>query len=163
LSAYGRYLIASCEFSGTLLKVDVSGQKLLGTLELARHSMPQDVKLSPDGAVFYVADIMADGVYLIDGENLDKIGFIPTGKGAHGLYVSRDSRVLYVSNREEGSVSLIDLANRRVIRKWQLPGRASPDMAASQLTARCCGCRAATIPRFTPSTPAMASCRLACR
>jgi YVTN family beta-propeller protein len=127
-STSGRYLIASCEFSGTLLKVDVVGQKLLGTLELARHGMPQDVKLSPDGTVFYVADMMADGVYLIDGENLNKIGFIPTGKGAHGLYVSRDSRVLYVSNREEGSVSLIDFASRNVIRKWQLPGQASPDM-----------------------------------
>jgi YVTN family beta-propeller protein len=127
-SASGRYLIASCEFSGTLLKVDVVKQKLLGTLELARHGMPQDVKLSPDGTVFYVADMMADGVYLVDGENLSKIGFIPTGKGAHGLYISRDSRVLYVSNREEGSVSLIDFASRSVIRKWQLPGQASPDM-----------------------------------
>ncbi len=127
-SADGRYLIASCEFSGTLIKVDVAGQKLLGALELSRHGMPQDVKLSPDGTVFYIADMMADGVYLIDGENLHRIGFIPTGKGAHGLYVSRDSRVLYVSNREEGSVSLIDFTSRSVIRKWQLPGRASPDM-----------------------------------
>ena len=127
-SANGLYLIASCEFSGTLLKVDVAGQRLLGTLVLARRGMPQDVKLSPDGAVFYVADMMANGVYLIDGENLRRIAFIPTGKGAHGLYVSRDSRVLYVSNRDEGSISLIDFAGRRVVRKWQLPGRASPDM-----------------------------------
>ena len=127
-SADGRYLIASCEFSGTLLKVDVADQTLLGTLELAKRGMPQDVKLSPDGTVFYVADMMANGVYLVDGEKLQKIAFIPTGKGAHGLYVSRDSRVLYVSNREEGSVSLIDFASRNVIRKWQLPGQASPDM-----------------------------------
>jgi YVTN family beta-propeller protein len=127
-SADGRYLIASCEFSGMLLKVDVADQTLLGTLVLAKRGMPQDVKLSPDGAVFYVADMMANGVHLIDGENLRKIAFIPTGKGAHGLYVSRDSKVLYVSNRDEGSISLIDFAGRRVIRKWQLPGRASPDM-----------------------------------
>ncbi len=127
-SADGRYMIASCEFSGMLLKVDVADQALVGTLELAKHGMPQDVKLSPDGSVFYVADMMANGVYLIDGENMRKIGFIPTGRGAHGLYVSRDSRVLYVSNRDEGSISLIDFASRREIRKWQIPGRASPDM-----------------------------------
>jgi DNA-binding beta-propeller fold protein YncE len=72
--------------------------------------------------------MMANGVYLIDGVNFRRIAFIPTGKGAHGLYVSRDSRVLYVSNRDEGSISLIDFAGRRVVRKWQLPGRASPDM-----------------------------------
>ena len=59
---------------------------------------------------------------------LHEIGFIPTGKGAHGLYVSRDSRVLYVSNRGEGSVSLIDFNTRKVIDKWKLPGKASPDM-----------------------------------
>ena len=127
-SADGRYFIASCEFSGTLIKVDVATKRLMGELLLNRHGMPQDVKLSPDGAVFYVADMMANGLYLIDGGNLHRIGFIPTGKGAHGLYVSRDSRVLYVSNREEGSISVIDFAARRVIRRWQLPMPASPDM-----------------------------------
>ena len=30
----GRYLIASCEFSGTLLKVDVAKQSVLGELKL---------------------------------------------------------------------------------------------------------------------------------
>ncbi len=127
-SADGSYLIASCEFGGAVIKVDVARQKLIGRLPLERRGMPQDVKLSPDGEVFYVADMRADGVYLIDGENLRKIGFIATGRGAHGLYVSRDSRVLYVSNREEGSISLIDFATRREIQKWRLPGPASPDM-----------------------------------
>jgi YVTN family beta-propeller protein len=127
-SADGRYLIASCEFGMAVIKVDVQQQRFLGQLMLERHGMPQDVKLSPDGTVFYVADMKAGGVHLIDGGNLTRIGFLPTGKGTHGLYVSRDSRVLYVSNRGEGSVSVIDFASRRVVDKWQLPGRASPDM-----------------------------------
>jgi YVTN family beta-propeller protein len=95
---------------------------------LPGHGMPQDVKLSPDGRIFYVADMKAGGVHLIDGDNLSEIGFIATGRGAHGLYVSRDSRVLYVSNRGEGSVSLIDFGTRKVTTKWKLPGKASPDM-----------------------------------
>jgi YVTN family beta-propeller protein len=127
-SANGRYLIASCEFGGAVIKVDVTLQKVLGRLELKDKGMPQDVKLSPDGAVFYVADMESNGVYEIDGESLREIGFIPTGKGAHGLYVSRDSKVLYVTNRGEGSISLIDLASRKVCRKWELPGGGSPDM-----------------------------------
>jgi YVTN family beta-propeller protein len=127
-SANGRYLIASCEFGGGIIKVDVSMQKVLGRLELKHNGMPQDVKLSPDGTVFYVADMESNGVYEIDGESLREIGFIPTGKGAHGLYVSRDSKVLYVTNRGEGSISLIDLATRKVCRKWELPGGGSPDM-----------------------------------
>ena len=127
-SADGRYLIASCEFADRIIKVDVERQQVLGSLALEPRGMPQDVKLSPDGTVFYVADMDADGVHLIDGEHLRQIGFIPTGKGAHGLYVSRDSQVLYVSNRGEGSVSVIDFASRKEVAKWRLPGGGSPDM-----------------------------------
>jgi YVTN family beta-propeller protein len=127
-SADGLYLIASCEFGKRVIKVDVESQKLTGVLELGPNTMPQDVKLSPDGRVFYIADMMANGVHLIDGERLAKIGFLPTGKGTHGLYVSRDSKFLYASNREEGSISVIEFASRKVEKKWSLPGGGSPDM-----------------------------------
>ena len=127
-SSDGRYLIASCEFDGGVIKVDVQDQKVMGRLALEPHGMPQDIKLSPDGAVFYVADMKADGLHLIDGEDLRQTGFIRTGRGAHGLYISRDSRELFVSNRHEGSISVIDLNTRKVIHKWRLPGGGSPDM-----------------------------------
>jgi YVTN family beta-propeller protein len=127
-TADGRYLIASCEFGHALVKVDVAKQELVGRLPISAGAMPQDVKTAPDGSVFYVADMDADGVHVVDPNDFQIVGFIPTGKGAHGLYVSRDSRVLYVSNRGEGSISLIDLATRKVTKKWQLPGGGSPDM-----------------------------------
>ena len=127
-SADGRYAVASCEFSSELLKVDVEGQRLLGTLPLRAGAMPQDVKLSPDGRVFYVADMASGGVWLVDGDALKVTAFVPTGRGAHGLYASRDSRVLYVSNRDEGSISLLSFATHRVIATWRLPGGGSPDM-----------------------------------
>jgi YVTN family beta-propeller protein len=127
-SSNGRYLIGSCEFGGAVIKFDVAQQKLLGRLELSPRGMPQDVKLSPDGSVFYVADMDSNGVHMIDGDSFRELGFIPTGKGAHGLYVSRDSKVMYVSNRGEGTISLIDLATRKVARRWELPGGGSPDM-----------------------------------
>ena len=165
-SATGRYLIASCEFSGKMVKVDVAEQKLLGVLDLPtdhvrpmpgrnqpppagshprrRHRArtmaeihdsimtggprPQDGKVSPDGKVFYVADMASDGVHMVDGDRLQYLGFIPTGKGAHGLYTSRDSRYLYVSNRGEGTVSLIRLDRREVAKVWTIPGGGSPDM-----------------------------------
>jgi YVTN family beta-propeller protein len=100
---------------------------VVATLDLPGGGMPQDVKLSPDGEVFYVADMRANGVHLVDGERLRILGFLPTGKGAHGLYASRDSKVLYVSNREEGSVSVIDFASRKVAAKWEIP-HGTPDM-----------------------------------
>ncbi len=127
-SADGTYFIASCEFTGELLKVDVASRKVVGTLKLQPKAMPQDVKLSPDGKVFYVADMMANGIHLIDGATLKELSLLPTGKGAHGLYASRDSKYLFVSNRGEGSVSVVDFATRTVAHKWIIPKGGSPDM-----------------------------------
>jgi len=127
-SADGRYFIVSCEFDGQLLKIDTTTAQVIGRLSLGHNAAPQDVKTSPDGKVFYVADMNSNGVWMIDGDSFKNIGFIPTGKGAHGEYVSRDSKYLYVTNRDEGSISLIDLATRKVATKWVLPGGGSPDM-----------------------------------
>ena len=101
---------------------------MIGSTALKSGAMPQDVKLSPDGQVFYVADMMANGVWLVDAHSFKRIGFIPTGAGAHGLYASRDSKYLYVSNRSEGSVSVVSFATRKVVKKWRVPGGGSPDM-----------------------------------
>jgi len=134
-SADGRYLVASCEFSAQLVKVDVATRKVVGQLKLPNSkAMPQDVRLSPDGKIFYVADMMSNGIFEIDGNTMTQVGFLETGKGAHGLYFSRDSKYLYVSNRgiyhdrAKDSVSVIDTATRKIVAGWQIPGGGSPDM-----------------------------------
>jgi YVTN family beta-propeller protein len=156
----GKYAIFTCEFSGGgLIKVDMANRKVVGHLRLQRvtiadnlpapdarpadpafcgSEMPQDIRVSPDGKVFYVADMMADGVFLVDGDAFKQIGFIPTGVGTHGLYPSRDGTQLYVTNRGShspkgrwrgpGSVSVIDFATRAVVANWPIPGGGSPDM-----------------------------------
>jgi YVTN family beta-propeller protein len=129
-TADGRTILASCEFASRLAVVDVATRKLLRTIDLKQVSngMPQDVKLSPDGSVFYVADMMANGVHVIDGAATKVIGFIPTGKQAHGLYIDRTSTRMFVTNRGEGTISVLDLATRTVKVKWSIPGGGSPDM-----------------------------------
>jgi YVTN family beta-propeller protein len=127
-TADGRVLVASCEFSAELVRVDVRGERVIGVVHLEPGAMPQDVKLAPDGRLFYIADMRLNGVHLVDAATLHVIGFLPTGRGAHGLYVSRDSRSLYVSNRDDGSVSVVSFATRKVVDIWRLPGDGSPDM-----------------------------------
>jgi YVTN family beta-propeller protein len=125
----GRYFIVTCEFSGDLLKIDTAGQRIVAHMRLpGQHPMPQDIKIAPDGRTWYVADMQTGGVWELDGDAFTRPVFVPTGDGAHGLYPSRDSRYLYVSNRGEGSISVISFATRAVVRKWKLPGHASPDM-----------------------------------
>jgi YVTN family beta-propeller protein len=134
----GKYAIFTCEFGGKLAKIDMVNRKVMGYLELQKKGMPQDIRISPDGKVFYVADMMADGVYVIDGDRLTKAGFIKTGIGTHGLYPSRDGTKLYIANRGSnrvhgprrgpGSVSVLDFATRAVVATWPIPGGGSPDM-----------------------------------
>ncbi|MER7154328.1 hypothetical protein ABT366_26355, partial [Streptomyces lydicus] len=125
----GRYFIVSCEFSGELLKVDTEKMKVIGQEKLPFDgAMPQDVKISPDGKTWYIADMMADGIWVMNGDSFNRPKLMPTGKGAHGLYVSRDSRYMYVSNRGEGSVSLLDFKTGKLVDKWHIRGGGSPDM-----------------------------------
>ncbi|GED84634.1 YncE family protein [Streptomyces sp. 6-11-2] len=125
----GRYFIVSCEFSAELLKVDTAKMEVVGQQKLDfRGAMPQDVKMSPDGKKFYVADMVANGLWILNGDTFGKPGFLPTGKGAHGLYVSRDSREMYISNRGEGTISVFDFAQGKLTKKWHLPQGGSPDM-----------------------------------
>ena len=144
-SADGTYAIFTCEFSGGgLARIDLAQKKVAGYLKLSRpgvaatHSMPQDIRISPDGTVFFVADMEADGVFVIDAQTFKQIGFIPTARGSHGLYPSRDGKKLYVTNRGThmgetkprgmGSISVIDFATRTVEKNWPIPGGGSPDM-----------------------------------
>ena len=156
----GAYAIFTCEFSGTVAKIDLVNRKVLGYTQVIQpgrpttivkgpdgkdevicttwKGMPQDIRASPDGKIFFVADMMADGVHVVDGETFRQIGFIETGKGTHGLYPSRDGKKLYVANRGsnkihgapkgKGGVSVIDFATRKVDANWPIPGGGSPDM-----------------------------------
>ena len=165
----GSYAIFTCEFSGTLAKIDLAGRKVLGYLKLqmpatrfkevpgaartapgkvwepgeseictVTKGMPQDIRISPDGKRFYIADMHADGVHSIEGESFKQVGFIQTSLGAHGLYPSRDGKKLYVANRGShkihgsrlgnGGVVVIDFASQKVVARWPVPGGGSPDM-----------------------------------
>jgi YVTN family beta-propeller protein len=134
----GRFAIFTCEFQGSLAKIDLVNRAVLGYLKLSRGGMPQDIRVSPDGKVFYVADMKAAGVFVIDGASFTETGFVKTGVGTHGLYPSRDGTKLYVANRGasrisgpprgKGSVSVMDFATRQIVATWPIPGGGSPDM-----------------------------------
>lgn len=156
----GTFAIFTCEFTGTVAKIDLVNRKVLGYTQVIQpgrptqtvkgpdgkdeiicttwKGMPQDIRASPDGKLFYVADMMADGVHVVDGATFKQVGFIEAGKGTHGLYPSRDGTKLYVANRGsnkihgppkgKGGVSVIDFATQKVVATWPIPGGGSPDM-----------------------------------
>lgn len=125
-SSDGSFLLASTEWTGMVVKIDVATIAMTGSLAVG--GLPIDVRLAPNGSVFYVANQGRRGVSVIDPAKMREVQFIPTGRGAHGLEISRDTRSLYVSNRLAGTVSVIDLLSRAVTATWVIGG--SPDMMA---------------------------------
>jgi DNA-binding beta-propeller fold protein YncE len=123
-SADGSYLLVGCEFGGQLVKVDL--QQLVVAEVLQVGGQPIDVKLAPDGRLFYVANQGRHGVSVVDPVAMRELDFLPTGRGAHGLAVSRDTRALYVANRLDGTISVIDFAAVGIATSWRVGG--SPDM-----------------------------------
>jgi DNA-binding beta-propeller fold protein YncE len=126
-TADGRRMLVSCEFASVMVVVDVPSERVIKTIRLPARASPQDVKLAPDGRIFYVADLTYGGVWKINARTFRRIGLIKTGAGAHGLYPSRDALFLYVSDRESGDVAVIRFATQNVVADWKIPG-GSPDM-----------------------------------
>ncbi|MFN8514145.1 MAG: YncE family protein [Thermomicrobiales bacterium] len=124
MSADGRYLLVSCEFDGQVIKVDTVAMAIIGRMSVG--GLPVDVKLSPDGSVFYIANQGRHGVSIIDPVSMRELDFLRTGQGAHGLAISRDTKSLYVANRLAGTISTIDFASGQIVNTWFIGG--SPDM-----------------------------------
>jgi DNA-binding beta-propeller fold protein YncE len=129
-TADGRLAVFTCEFAGRVAVVDIASRTLVRMIDMPvrhTHMGPQDIKLSPDGSRFYVADSDEGGLWVLDGAATKVIGEIPTGKGAHGIYVSRDAQELYVTNREANSVSVLSANTGAPVARWPIP-HSSPDM-----------------------------------
>ena len=129
-TADGRTAVFTCEFAGRVAVVDVVTRTLLRIIDMPvrnTHMGPQDIKLSPDGQRFYIADSDQGGLWVLDGAATQVIGQIPLGAGTHGIYPSRDASVLYVTSRIAGTVSVLDPVTGAVQATWPVPG-GSPDM-----------------------------------
>jgi YVTN family beta-propeller protein len=128
-SADGSFALASCEFSGLMVRINLASETVAGYVHVG--GSPQDVKLSPDGRTFYVANRFlpsrgSSGVQLIDARTFRVTRFIRTPLDAHGLYVSRNTKDLYVTDRAGGAITVIDFATGQVVATWKVPG--TPDM-----------------------------------
>ena len=162
-TADGRYLIASCEFSATLLKVDVANRKVIGTLALEKGGMPQDVKTSPDGKVFYVADMMANGIYLIEPDSFSESALFRPAK-VRTASTSAAIRKFFTSRTGAKAAlpcSTWQRANQS--RSGGFPTVEARTWEEFQPMAKCCGSPAATMPKSMRSTRATAICWRASR
>lgn len=105
-----RRLFVSMPDTGRVAVVDTASWKKVASLEVGPR--PGRVLLQPDGAYLWVAldGPNFSGVAAVDTQSLEVAARIPTGRGRHDLAISDDSRFAFVTNRDEGTVSVIDVA-----------------------------------------------------
>ena len=94
-----------------------------GARSARREGMPQDVRISPDGKRFYVADMMADGVHVVDGATFNSRLHPRRHRHARPVPEPRRQEALRrqprhrnestASRNGPGSVSVIDFASEQ--------------------------------------------------
>ena len=114
-----------------MIVVDVARERVVRTIDLpdGPAGMPQDVKLSPDGRIFYVADMRANGVWEIDAHTLPRAR-LPRDRRrrARPLPEPRRASSSTSRNRSAGTISVVSFRTRRVVANVAASPAASPDM-----------------------------------
>ena len=97
---------------GYVAVVDTENFKVSGGITVG--GTPVRIALQRDGRYLWVGndsrEAAESGVVAVDPTDLSVVARIPTGRGHHELAFSSDERQLFVTNREEGTVSVIDVA-----------------------------------------------------
>jgi len=69
-----------------------------------------------------VADMGTDYVAVVDPADGKVVEHVPTGMGAHNLFLSPDRKILWVNNRAGGTTASVDAATLKLIRSYAIPG-----------------------------------------
>ncbi|TXH38871.1 MAG: YncE family protein [Rhodospirillaceae bacterium] len=117
----GRQVFVSLRDENKVTVLDTTTHKILAKIDVGRN--PIQVFATPDGKFVYVAnqgskEEPADTASVIDVATYTVVATIRTGPGAHGVVTSTDGRYVFVSNIVAGTVSMIDVENRRVARQF---------------------------------------------
>ncbi len=119
LTERGDRLFVSMPDSDGVAVVDTGTFKVMA--EVATGPRPRRLLLQPDGQYLWVAYEGGEpgkpsGVTVIDATTLEKKADLPTGRGEHDLAVSGDSRFVFVSNRADRTVAVVDTGALRLVR-----------------------------------------------
>jgi YVTN family beta-propeller protein len=100
---------------------DLARRAHLGDIDLRPYIAPHTLKLGPDGLIYITCENSAV-VAVIDRATHKVVDAIESGStNGHRLIISPDGERLYTENEEDGTVSVIDLPRRKLLRKIATP------------------------------------------
>lgn len=100
-----------------LVAIDIAAQKVVNTLDFGHGVRPHCPLIGPKDGLLYVTTELDKTISLIDPKTLKIVGTIPTGQAeSHMLVLSHDGRRGYTANVGPGTVSVLDIASRKVLK-----------------------------------------------
>ena len=104
--------------------IDLNKRAHVGDIDLRPCIAPHTLKLGPDGLIYITCENSAV-VAVIDRSTHKVVDAIESGStNGHRLIISPDGQRLYTENEEDGTVSVIDLPKRKLLRQDQDPAPA---------------------------------------
>ncbi|HVF45622.1 MAG TPA: cytochrome D1 domain-containing protein, partial [Pyrinomonadaceae bacterium] len=103
-------LFVSMPLVNLVAVVDTTTWKVVA--EVSAGARPTRIALQPDGKYLWVANEgagAAGGVTAVDTASLKVAGAFRTGAGAHEIAFAEDNRAAFVTNRDDGTLSVIDV------------------------------------------------------
>jgi len=126
MSSDQRRLFVTMPDSGQVAVIETSSWKVL--TQINAGVKPSRITLQHDGKYLWVdnegADEASDGITVIDAVTSKVVAHIVTGAGPHQIAFSENDRYAFVTNKQSGTLSVIDvprLARVKVLKVGSLP------------------------------------------
>jgi YVTN family beta-propeller protein len=99
-----------------MVVIDIATRKIVGNVDFGRGVRPHCAVLGPRDGMLYVTTELDKAITIIDPHSLKIVGSIPTGQPeSHMLAISPDGKRGYTANVGPGTVSVLDMENRKTI------------------------------------------------
>ena len=103
--------------------IDIAARKIVGNIAFSHGVRPHCPMIGPKDGLLYVTTELDKTVTIIDPKALKIVGTLPTGQPeSHMLALSHDGRRAYTANVGPGTVSVIDIVARKVIKVIPVSG-----------------------------------------
>ena len=106
-----------------IVVIDLAAKKVVGNIGFDHGVRPHCAVFGPKDGLLYVTTELDKTITLIDPKTLKIVGTVPTGQSeSHMLAISHDGRRGYTANVGPGTVSVLDLEARKVLKIIPISG-----------------------------------------
>ena len=123
---YGNAGVGKPGTDGSLIRViDLVKHEVVGTVDFGKGVRPHCAVMGPKDGLLYVTTEIENAITVIDPATLKIVATIPTGQAeSHMLALTQDGKRGYTSNVGPGTVSVLDLAAKKVVTIIPVSGQA---------------------------------------